>query len=277
MRKMLCLMLALLLFLPCAAFAELEKGVMTKLELASAIDLDGDGSTDTVSLSVKPEDEEYPEDAVTFTLTVNGLSVEGAGYALTGELYAARLDNGYDSVLLFVPENGMSSDYACSVFLYEDEKLIAVGGIPSPAEKISVFGETLTGVIRGSSLQTWFHPGEYVLCRDYSYSEEYTPHDPVLMEAPRASYPVGTIVTLKKDIALTLTPYVDEEVMVLRAGEVAALTATDDLSWIYLSPVGADMYYEYAGGYTAIRNLQVMTADGFVDGYDAFEGLFFAD
>ncbi len=277
MRKILCLMLALLLFIPGVAFAELEKGVMTKLELASAVDLDGDGSTDTVSLSVTPEDEEYPEDAVTFTLTVNGLSVEGAGYALTGELYAARLDNGYDSVLLFVPENGMSSDYACSVFLYEDEKLVAVGGIPSPAEKITVFEETLTGVIRGHALQTWFHPGEYILCRDYGYSEEYTPHDPVLMEAPRASYPVGTIVTLKKDIALTLTPHTDEEVMVLHAGDTAALTATDDMSWIYLAPIAPGAYYDYAGGYTAIRDFAVMTTEGFVEGADVLDGLCYAD
>ena len=268
MKKILTMLLVLsVILVPLSAFAE----ELVKLENSDAVDLDDDGSLDSVSLSIVPDEED--ETFGHYTLTVNGLSAEGDGISLTGELYAGKL--GYQGELLLVPEYGMSDDDCCHAYLFDGDRLIFVGDIPTSPSSVEISDNIITCSVRGKTLMTWFRPADYVLSFNYG-SGRYPEIAPLIVEAPRASYPLGVTVTLKTEVSLKALPIPGAETVgTLAEGDTAVIASTDDANWIYLYPLSGED--EIRGGYVFIRDFDVFADEGRIGSWDVFDGLLFAD
>lgn len=282
MRKLAFLLAALLaLALPARAQAApmaLEPGRVMEIHDGDQLDLFGDGAAVDVRF-----EKAFDEDGMdSYALTVGGHRVEGEGVSLTGKAFVLRLDPERREAIFFVSEYGPSSDDYSYAYCYDGERLTAAGGMGALPEHMTVSGGQIHAKVRASILFTWFRPGDFVLAHDFgSVQSGAEPAPPRIVEAPRAVYPVGVLVTTKVPLTLYVSPYGDQVAMQLPAGTPAAIAATDDRLALYIEPLDSvqlDGYVEFGGGWVTMANPNQLAIDGdLVWGADAFDGLFFAD
>lgn len=249
---------------------------VTELSDGALIDLDVDGIAEQIRYTV----EEDPETgASAYTLLVGNAQMNGEGVSMTGRLHALRVSGAQD-VLLLLSDYGWSDDDMTYIFSYYQGDLSFLGEIPTMPWKLSVNADgTLTGRVRGSILHTWFRPADFVLCTAYC-EPDMALRTTGIVEMPRDLYPMGTKVTLLRDLPLCVSRTNDSPALTLRAGDTAFIAATDDIEWLYIVPdsheyltseTGAGWLRTDLGGYSASVNGQSVTT------YELFEGLFYAD
>jgi len=257
-----------------AAEVTMPEGGIVKLDPAGTyLDLDDDGEAELISLSMEVTDE-YES----FTLKVNDSVLLQDGWGLTGDLFAVQMRH---RICLAVPEYGMSDDHYSYMYVYENGVLTEVGGIPALANDME---KTMTGVaamVRGSTLQTWFRPAEFVLATGGYFtpdSYDYISFPPVVVEVPRGYYPVGTVVRLKQDVTLQQSPVNPAAARTLKSGEMAVIAATDDQEWLYIVTLEDYEYGEFGAGWAHMTDLLYVDTDaGSMFSSEVFDGLLFAD
>lgn len=248
---------------------------IVELANGASIDLDGDGTPETVTYELTGED----YDVGTLTVTAGDAELQVETYAGMDKLYAGRLKDDVDDVFLLVGEHGPSDDPYAYILRYSDGALTNIGGIPALPEDIAINGDVLTATVRANAIQTWFRESDFVIARLMRFDEDYNqlPDEYYVAESPRATYPMDTAVVLKRDVPLTLTPSGGAE-FTLKAGERAILTATDDLTYVYVVPVDRAAHDWLPGGYLALSDYINVVIDGeAVMAGDVFDGLIFAD
>jgi hypothetical protein len=283
MKKALCAILLAVLVLATAvpmSLAEgmpavLARGAVQEVKSGDSIDLDGDGVAEAIAYASSGPDEEEGQ----YTLTVGGSTVTGTGCGLTGRVHAMRLNSGMQEAYLLVSEFGPSDDSACYVYRYAEGKLAYAGLVGSAPEDIYVTGAQFTGSVRANVLETWYRPADFTIARAWGVDETTGAPlaEPVVVEVPRAVYPMGTIVTAKVAVSLAASQTDDKTVTTVQKGEKLILAGSDDLEWVYAVPVDAKGDMTAAGGWFQVKETQVVIHGKTYDGSDVFDGLVYAD
>ena len=280
MKRLLGILLALALLGGSALAAEaLPVGAFTRIGDGQRIDLDGDGSAETVRFRANNSD----YDGASFSVGVGDLSIDGEADYLTEELYAARFQ-GVEGALLFVSDYGPSDDYVSYVYHYvRDYEGVArlddlgwVGGFPQYMEVTGP--NTFTTYVRGDLLLTWFRPADYVIAAGYYYGDDFTV-EYALAEVPRDIYPVGAHVTLRMDLPLMASRVDSTVARVLHKGEQAVVAGSDDVEWVYIAAIDPE-YGEAAGGWVRMERgsyYSMFVGKKKVDAMDVMDGLLQAD
>ena len=280
MKRILIVLCVASLVLTNVAFAEDATELPTKalIELdpsGAAIDLDGDGTPDEISLV-----ETITAESETYDLTVNGATLSGEGWGLNGKLYAMRLTEA-DRAYLLVSEDGPSDDPANYVYRYKEGALEFCGAFGAWAGSVVVTDEGFTATVRARVIQTWFRRADFIIT-DNSYFDdqtgEFTVAAPALVEVPRDIYAMGTVVTLKQDITLQVSRQNQETALTIKAGEGAVIVATDDAQWLYIQALNPDYERDYNAGWLRLADAWEVELGGeAVSAGDVFNGLLYAD
>lgn len=279
MKKLLALLLCALLCAPALASsvpsAVVPVGQLLPILADVETDLDGDGDVDQIEYSV-----EYNEEtgSSTFCLVIGASQLNGEGDDLTGEIWAYRPD-GIDDVLLFLADRGMSDDDWSHVYGYYQGEFRYLGGVGCMPEDLAVAAPNLlTGTARGSILHTWFRPADYVISANYE-EPSYARRATAICEMPHSEYPMGTLVTLKRDLDLQVSRTNASHAYTLKAGDKAVIVSTDDIEWLYIVPLNPSYEYERTAGWlhTEIGGYSATIGGEEVSTYDLFDGLFYAD
>ena len=209
------------------------------------IDLNYDGKKDKIVLVC----EEYGQE---FILKINDSSVRGEGDGLEGVFYIYDIDNSDKFKEIAITEVGPSDDYATAFYAYDGKNIIFVGKIAGSDYSIKVDGSgTLITEERGRVLHTWFYDAYYKLDGNH-----------VLYNVPQELYTMNTKVTLMKEITLQKSRTDKSVSAVLKVGEKAVITVTDNVKWCKLETAsGKSGWFSVEGIY----------------GGEFFEGLSYAD
>jgi len=279
MKKLLILLLCALLCVPALASsvpaAFVPVGQLCPLSPDAQTDLDGDGEVDKIEYTV-----EYDEETGSspFRLVIGTSQLDGEGDDLTGQIWAYRPE-GIDDVLLFLADRGMSDDDWSHVYSYYQGEFRYLGGVGCMPEDLAVTAPNLlTGTARGSILHTWFRPADYVIAANYE-EPSYARRATAICEMPRSEYPMGTVVTLRRDLDLQVSRTNSSHAYTLRAGEKAVIVSTDDIEWLYIVPLRPSYEFERTAGWlhTLIGGYSVSIDGDEISTYDLFDGLFYAD
>ena len=279
MKRFLCLCLSALLALTLAAPALAEYSPYWEVrEIASGTvdDFDGDESTESVEFTC--ETDEYGDGG--FTLTVNGQTLSEEYCAgLDPWLRAMKIgsrDYTYATVFM-VSEYGPSDDHYTYNFLYMNGELKKIEGIPAHANDFEVSDTgVITTMIRTDMLGTWFRPADYVFASGYDWESEGGESYAGFVESPRDLYPMRMIVTLDKDLSVRASRFEEVPGSVVEGGQKVALTATDDVAWVYVSSLDGEQK-----GWMHVRAqdyLHEIEVDGqWLPESDVFSNLLYAD
>ncbi|MBO4886452.1 MAG: hypothetical protein J5602_14160 [Clostridia bacterium] len=215
------------------------------LDSGAVNDFDGDGDEEAFSFSMTGDADSWDGQ---FTITVDGLSIsQGNCCELCGEVYVLHIgwlgyasrDDGYYASLFIVPEYGPSDDPYSYCYLYEDGELIEVGGLPALPHNMSADPSTgmISVQIRADMVGTWSRPADYILATGYSWGEDYENFQRYrhLAEVPRPIYPMGMIVTLKRELPLMASQTDRVFSANLAPDQQVILAATDDVRWLYVT------------------------------------------
>lgn len=251
--------------------------VIVELADGQKIDLDGDGQAEEISFVCQNNDE-----SSTYRLAVGESAYDGEGMYLAERLHAVRMTEYSREALLFVSDYGMSDDPTNYVFSYQNGGLRYIATIDTMPWNLSVTGEnTLSGVVRGSILQTWYRPCVYVVSRGFfEEGDRMFTRSVYISEMPLSEYPMGTAVTVNQELALQVSPTNGDTACVLPAGSKAVIVSTDDAEWLYIEAVEPDYgEYEYAGGWLRVYQFgfEAELNGERVQTGDLFTGLLYAD
>ncbi len=252
----------------------LAKGSVLEVANGASLDLDGDGTKEAITFTLDVADEFEGK----YVLKINDAQVNGEGCCLTGRLHAMRLNTAMNEAFLLVSEYGPSDDNACYVYCYSEGKLTYAGLVASAPEDIAVNGAQFSAVVRGSVLQTWFRPADFTIARSYKTDENGVAIDaPMVVEVPRAVYPMGTIVTAKLNLDLRVSPIDGKTALTVKKGDKVILSATDDVEWLYVVPMTEQADAMASGGWLRLQDQSVIVGKKVLNGDAVFDGLLYAD
>ena len=241
-------------------------------------DIDGDGQADAVRLWLEDGDEDYEKNVC---LSVNGEDLTSALTEADGYFFCpddqcwllTDLDTGDGALEIAIQDWGPSDDLTTSFYRYEAGTLRPVGLVEgfvwldgAPAD-VSLDGQGVVhSYMRFNVLQTWWgkvdsaldEDGELVLLpQDYYESIAETPQQ----------------VTVNCDLYAYDAP--DGQQDLLAAGTELELLGTDDTEWVCARLAGdqQELWLHLDPEYP----FQVEGPDGFVDSWDALDGLCMAD
>ncbi|AIQ65065.1 hypothetical protein PSTEL_20020 [Paenibacillus stellifer] len=234
------------------AYSDKLKANFKKVEgMKTTLDLNGDGKKDTVTLKSTAGGDSY-------TLTVNKSSVSGTGDNLDGVMYICDLDSKDKYKEIAITESGPSDDYSTYFYSYNGRKLIYMGRVQGAEHVIKVNGSgKLVTKTRGDILQTWFYSDEYSL----SASRK-------LVHIPRTYYKMNTIVTVKKQLKLQKSPTNSGTAAILKGGEKAVITETDNQKWCAVVTKDGVKGWVAVSGFSRINGIEAS---------EYFDGLSYAD
>ncbi len=247
--------------------ALLEIGQIVRILPNTEVDLNADGSSETITFEILKDEEGYD---VGFRLGVGDVSAEGEGWSLNDELYALRLDQ-YNTLLL-VSDYGPSDDYETFFYQYTEDGLRYAGSIYALPESMTVSDGIITAPVRGNLLYTWFHDADFGLAE---YWGEDGKTDARIYPIPRYLYPMGLMVKLKVDLPLCVSMTDHEIACTLKSGSMVILCAADDQRWVYIEAADeSGAGWMKAGGK---YGMECFVGDEPMFSWDVFDGLLFAD
>lgn len=278
MKKLLSMLLcALLIALPLSVNAESVPNGPVQIENGATIDLDGDGTAESIAFS--EEKNEYGDGK--FTLTVGNTTVSQEDcVSLGSELYAFTLTHaGYAEpwgTLLMPFEYGPSDDPVSYCYLYTDGTLYSLGTIEALPTSMRLNGEAIETNVRCDILGTWSRVATYKIAFGYSMNGDEYVSSYALCEIPHDVYPMGLIAETKMDLPLQASRTDDTASGTIAAGEKIVFAATDNLHWVYASSLDGSIsgwfYGDFSDYPSTIRvNGKTVNAD------DAFADLMYAD
>lgn len=271
---MVCLLAMGLLTVACA---EAPQAQLHALNESYTADLDGDGTKETVEVTATLD--EYDDGDI--TVTVNGQSFVVEGGTCVAKEYATvtvTKARGSQYTLVVPFEYGPSDDPLSYLFMYRDGVLYNLGMVPALPESM-VFEDNgnFSTYVRARLLGTWSRPADYIIASAFYWNEEtdQATEEYLVTEVPRDAYPMGQIVTLKKNLPVFASRYDTEPVKTLTAGEKAIISATDDCRWLYIvdADLGEGGWVKMQGEYTAT----IQIGESWVDETEVFDGLVYAD
>lgn len=272
-KRLMTAMMVLVLILCGTVFAEetagtLESGKLVLLANGAAIDLDGDGTAETISFEITRDEDGYDTG---YKLTVGESQVGGVGWYMNEEVYALRLTD-HDYPLVLVSDNGPSDDYETHFYLYADGMLQPAGVIYALPESMEIDKGIITAPVRANLLYTWFHDEEYALA--YRWYEDGSVKA-AMHKVPRGLYPMSLIATLNVDLPLMASRTSNAVCAQLESGAEVILCATDDVEWVYIEALdGSEAGWMKTGGEFG---MECYVGEKTMPSYDVFEGLLFAD
>ncbi len=272
MKKLMVLLLAVVLLMPCALADQPVNMEIYQIENEMQFDFDFDGAEEAMELKLDVDESGYGS----FTLRVaeNEVTMDDCS-DLADEVWVMHM--GWDELncygtLFMVPEYGMSDDHLTYCFFYADGKLGFAGKIYAmPRNMKRTDAALITTDVRASLVGTWSRPADYVLAQriaydaDWNYTNEY-----YVAESPRDLYPMNMMVTLNKNLPLYKTRFDSMPTMALAPNQKVIFTATDDVSWVYVTNLEGTM-----GGWFKVnfRTVEILNSD--ID--EVFSDIFYAD
>lgn len=220
---------------------------------STAYDLNGDGKKDNISLVCN-------NDNYSFKLTVNGKTASGEGDNFDGVFCICDINTSDKIKEIAVTEAGPSDDYMTSFFWYDGKTLIPMGKIQGASHSMLVDGSgVLATKSRGDILQTWFYSDNYKLDSKH-----------LLVNVPKSSYLMNTVVTVKKSLALQKSTTDKSTSYTLKVGEKVVIVSTDNKKWCKVLNSKGQAGWFYVSDFYNVNGTKV-SADNY------FDGLCFAD
>jgi len=222
-------------------------------------DLDGNGTTDVVSLLIN----DTQTSGRIITLRANTSMILIPGNNSSGTFFIVDLDTKDQLKEIAVEDLGPSSDPTTSFYWYDGETLIFMGTLPGFYENMVLDGNgNLTTTARANILDTWFYRDDYILQSDHiltrvpaSFYERINPTNPITVLRP---------LTLQKtptDTAVSVT---------LKTGDIITILGCDDISWCKVQTADGSEGWFAVENFNQIKGTE-QTATDF------FEGLSNAD
>lgn len=245
-------------------------GVLTPISNAAQLDMDGDGTLDSIEYTITTDEEGYDTG---YTLRINDTAVTAYGCSMNRQLYALRLEDSGDSIFLMVSDYGPSDDPETTFYYFKDGMIRSAGTIYAMPEEMEISEKgVITATVRGSVLYTWFHEANFAF--GVGYDEEWNASY-YIYQIPHYVYPMGILVTLKVDLPLVISMTDSEVSATLPAGSQAIICASDDVGWIYIQAIDS-----LECGWVKVTGdskCDCIVGNEILSSYDVFDGLIFAD
>ena len=241
-------------------------------------DIDGDGQADAVCLWLEDGDEDYEKNVC---LSVNGEDLTSALNAAGGYFFSpdeqcwllTDLDTEDGLLEIAVQDWGPSDDLTTSFYHYEAGTLKPVGLVEgfvwqdgTPADASFDGQGTVHSYLRFDVLQTWWGKADSALNEDGKLALVPQDYYESNAETPQQ-------VTLICDLNAYDAPGGQKDL--LAAGSVLELLGTDNVEWVCARLAGEDQ--ELWLHLDPDSPFQVEGPDGFVEGWEALDGLCMAD
>lgn len=276
MKRILCALLACLMLLFCTAMAEgNDVWEIGQIYSGAAEDFDNDGTIETVVLTCSLD--EYEDGSFTIAVGDQAFTVDDCVY-LDKTLYTMRIGtkNYWYGTMFMVNEYGPSDDPITYCFVYSDGQLCNAGMIPQLARYLDVDDTgIITADIRAFMVGTWAKNAEFCLARGDEWNEEDYITTYYIAEIPKAVYAMKMVVDLNVDLPVCASLYDMEPTTVLEAGQKVILSASDDVSRLYVTAPGGE------GGWVRMTNIdwqEMILLDGrWTPIDDVFGNIFYAD
>ena len=162
-----------------SAVESMLSGHVVKLGLSTHLDVDQDGTDESVALFVghhTPNDIEN-----NYMLEVNGMTIMDMGEYVSDDIYGVSLDG--ENILLIVYEYGPSDDPCCTFFKYTGDTLIRLGQIPAAPDNFVADGGVIKTRIRCNVMGTMAIETQYMVDQNntltrmnqdvYTYSKNF--------------------------------------------------------------------------------------------------------
>ena len=272
MKKLAALLLIVVLLMPCALADQRANMEIYQVENTMLFDFDFDGTEEAMELTV--DIDECGDGSFTLKVGENECRVDDC-CSLVDEVWVMHM--GWDELncygtLFMVPEYGMSDDPLTYCFYYVSGKLGYAGkmyALPRNMKRTDV--ASITTSTRASLVGTWSRPTDYVLAQriaydmDWDYMSEF-----YIAESPRDLYQMNMMVTLNMNLPLYRTRFDSMPTMALAPNQKVIFTATDDVTWVYVTNLEGTM-----GGWFRVnyRTVEVLNKD--ID--EVFSDIFYAD
>lgn len=158
-----------------------------------------------------------------FTVTVGASTCRVNGSYIYGTCSVVDLDTSDAYLEIAVPEMGPSGDFATHFLWFDGAEVRTAGTVPGSRPHIDGTG-VVHSYARGNVLQTWFFPADYRLTP--SRTLEFVERD---------LYPMGTPVTLKRELAVTADREDGPPLFTAEPGDRGLLVQTDDRDWCQIA------------------------------------------
>ena len=278
MKKLLLTALIMLLCFGAVALADFDRSIWEVFEAGDGFTADFDNDEKEETLHFSTALNEY--DDGDFTLTVGDKSVTVKDcIGLEPKVYAMKAGYTwyYYGTVFMVNEYGPSDDPLTYCFLYTEGDLIDIGFIPALVESFDIDSNgVITTRVRANMIGTWYRPTEYVLAVGSQDMGDDWKQIYRLSEVPRTMYPMGMMVTLKKDVKLSSSLYDMDEDVEVKAGTPLIILESDDVSRIFVSD-----YEGRVKGWLATKSVEwldyVLIDGSYVAIDEVFDGIFYAD
>ncbi len=238
-------------------------------EYSMKVDLDGDGTKETVVLKTMIDLNGYGISE--YDLFVNEHNSNEEGESINPKFNIVDMNKNDKYLEISVSEEGASSDYQTTFFRYDGKELKTLAKIQGYYGKFpegDYMGDLIidgSGTVktssRGEILQTWFYDDFYEL-RD---NDEF-------VHIVKQLYPMITEVTMLRDLKTVKKRENSKEAFILKLGEKAKILETDNKHWVSIKNFKGDIGWFYVDDFYMIYG-----QDEDLSAIDYFDGLMMAD
>lgn len=234
----------------------------------SWLDLNGDGIKEQIIYQI----EEYAVDgaqngAGELSLIVKSqrgeskVSLDGEdGYLFHENCYVTSMDD--RNYFLIVLDYGLSADYVCTFFCYQEDELTKVGKMATYASGLKVYEDKILAPTETCHLQ----------CQPVDF--EYVYQNGEFVHQPSEYYDYrGNTVTALRDFPLFAGKEDAEPSIILKEGEQVKILGGDLQEWVLLE--NADTGEQGWLKVTAFPDIVWISEEEGISCYDAFDGLYF--
>lgn len=219
------------------------------------VDLDGDGTRESVHLEIQSNS--YEAHAV---LYVNKVRVEVPGFNPDKVTKIVDLDTSDRFKEVAVEDEGASSDYTTGFYAFDQGQIISMGTVPGPIDQMKFDGKgNFITPARSAVLETWFFQDHYKLDKDHS-----------IVRVPQTLYIPAyetQVLTAQIKLPLQTSPTDATIITTLNPQDKAELVGCDNVHWCALKKVSdGKTGYFYLENYDYIPSVKLNASQGVFDG-----------
>lgn len=187
------------------------------------LDMDGDGKTETISLSADMVNNSSYQSYDNYVLKIGDSEIKGYSENLHNNLWVFSPDG--SSLVLALYEDGPSADPVTTLFSYENGAVKNIGAFGDDIRKCTIENGIISGTERHDVLQTdWIKAQWEFNFKGELKRREYDTYD----------FTAFNDITLLTDLTLHTNPDMDSESNVITPQTVKFLKTDGTFSWIYI-------------------------------------------
>ena len=230
----------------------------TFTETFAYLDMDGDGKTETISLSADMVNNIPYQLYDNYVLKIGDSEIKGYSENLHNNLWVFSPDG--SSLVLALYEDGPSADPVTTLFSYENGTVKNIGTFGDDIRKCTIENGIISGTERHDVLQTdWINAQWEFNFKGELKRREYDTYD----------FTVLNDITLLTSLTVHASPDMESESYVIRPQTVKFLKTDNSFSWIYIEGENG------AKGWFKINGLEIEETG--MDYYEVFEDLNLVD